>query len=178
MNDAAPPTDVSDEIESFWVVARRQARLESLPGYFGPTPLGSVMPPAWSFGATPEQSTELAELVADGVKTATASAADDYSAEGEALPEPGVLGIVLDGDGHPRALVATTEVEVVAFDAVGEDHAFAEGEGDRTLASWREGHERFFREHDPHGRGFRPDMPVVLERFEVLYPVVEPGHPA
>ncbi len=87
------------------------------------------------------------------------------------LPEPGVLGIVLDGEGHPRALVATTEVQVVPFDEVGEDHALAEGEGDRTLASWREGHERFFRDNDPHGRGFRPDMPVVLERFEVLYPL-------
>lgn len=162
--------DVSEEIQTFWVMARRQARLESLPGYFGPTPLASVMPPAWSFGATPEQSTELAELVADGVKTATASAAEDYAAEGEALPEPGVLGIVLDGEGHPRALVATTGAEVVPFDEVTEDHALAEGEGDRTLASWRESHERFFRDHDPHGRGFRPDMPVVLERFRVLYP--------
>ncbi|MDQ4051419.1 MAG: ASCH domain-containing protein [Actinomycetota bacterium] len=170
MSDAAPAADVSDEIETFWVMARRQARLESLPGYFGPTPLASVMPPAWSFGATPEQASEIAGLVADGVKTATASAAEDYTAEGEQLPELGVLGIVLDGEGHPRALVATTGVEVVAFDAVGEDHAMAEGEGDRTLATWRERHERFFREHDPHGRGFRPDMPVVLERFRVLYP--------
>jgi len=178
VSDGEPATDVSDEIEAFWVMARRQARLDSLPGYFGPTPLASVMPPAWSFGATPEQSTELAELVVDGVKTATASAAEDYSAEGETLPEPGLLGIVLDGDGHPRALVATTEVSVVAFDEVGEDHALAEGEGDRTLASWREGHERFFGEHDPHGRGFRPDMPVVLERFEVLYPDGDPPQPA
>jgi len=171
MSEVAPATEVSEEIHAFWVMARRQARLDSLPGYFGPTPLASVMPPAWSFGATPEQSTELADLVAEGVKTATASAAEDYTAEGgEQLPEPGVLGIVLDGEGHPRALVATTSVEVVAFDEIGEDHAVAEGEGDRTLASWRERHEQFFRDNDPHGRGFRPDMPVVLERFRVLYP--------
>jgi uncharacterized protein YhfF len=168
---AEPATEVSDEIHSFWAMASRQARLDNLPGYFGPTPLASVEPPAWSFGATPEQSTELADLVANGVKTATASAAEDYTAEGEALPEPGVLGIVLDGEGHPRALVATTDVQVVEFDQVTDDHALAEGEGDRTLASWREGHEQFFRDHDPHGRGFRPDMPVVLERFEVLYPL-------
>jgi uncharacterized protein YhfF len=169
-SESAPHADVSAEIETFWAMARRQARLESLPGYFGPTPLASVMPPAWSFGATPEQASELAALVVDGLKTATASAAEDYAAEGEPLPEPGVLGIVLDGEGHPRALVGTAEVEVVAFDDVDEDHALAEGEGDRSLAYWREGHERFFREHDPHGRGFRPDMPVVLERFRVLYP--------
>ncbi len=169
---------MSEEVATFWALASRQARLDSVPGYFGPTPLASVMPPAWSFGATSEQASEIAALVADGIKTATASAAEDYIAEGEGLPEPGVLGIVLDGDGHPRALVATTDVEVVAFDEVGEEHARAEGEGDRSLASWRAGHERFFREHDPHGRGFRPDMPVVLERFRVLYPSdVAPDQP-
>ena len=162
--------EVSPEVETFWVLARRQARLERLPAYFGPSALVSLPPPAWSFGATPEQADELADLVAAGTKTATASAADDYAAEGVPLPEAGTLGIVLDGSGHPRALVATTEVSVVAFAEVTEEHAYAEGEGDRTLAGWRTRHEAFFREHDPHGRGFRPDMPVVLERFRVLHP--------
>ncbi|WP_122817660.1 ASCH domain-containing protein [Nocardioides pantholopis] len=164
------PTAVSAEVEAFWVLARRQARLERLPAYFGPSGLVSLPPPAWSFGATPEQADELADLVAAGTKTATASAADDYAAEGVPLPEPGTLGIVLDGGGHPRALVTTTEVTVVAFDEVDEEHAYAEGEGDRTLATWRERHEAFFRDHDPHGRGFRADLPVVLERFRVLHP--------
>ncbi|WKN50438.1 ASCH domain-containing protein [Nocardioides sp. Arc9.136] len=160
----------SPEVENFWVLARRQAKLERLPAYFGPSGLVSLPPPAWSFGATQEQADELAGLVVDGVKTATASAAEDYAAEGVPLPEPGTLGIVLDGAGHPRALVATTEVAVVAFDRVDAEHAHAEGEGDRTLATWRHRHETFFREVDPHGRGFRPDMPVVLERFRVLHP--------
>ncbi|MBC9731705.1 ASCH domain-containing protein [Nocardioides marmotae] len=161
------------EVETFWVLARRQAKLERLPAYFGPSGLVSLPPPAWSFGATPEQADELAGLVLDGVKSATASAAEDYALEGEPLPEPGTLGIVLDGGGHPRALVATTEVRVVAFEEVDEAHAHAEGEGDRTLATWRARHEAFFRDVDPHGRGFRPDMPVVLERFKVLHP--KPG---
>ncbi|WP_435745207.1 ASCH domain-containing protein [Nocardioides sp. SYSU DS0663] len=172
MDDAADldGPDTSPEVEAFWVIARRQARLERMPGYFGPSALASLPPPAWSFGATPEQADELAELVAAGTKTATASAAEDYALEGAPLPEPGTLGIVLDGAGHPRALVATTEVRVVPFDQVDEEHARAEGEGDVTLAWWRERHEAFFREHDPHGRGFRPDMPVVLERLRVLHP--------
>ncbi|NHC21757.1 ASCH domain-containing protein [Nocardioides sp. IC4_145] len=167
------PPEVSAEVEAFWVLARRQARLERLPGYFGPSALASLPPPAWSFGATPEQADELADLVAGGVKTATASAVDDYAAEGVPLPEPGTLGIVLDGSGRPRALVTTTEVAVVPFDQVPAEHAHAEGEGDRSLATWRQRHESFFREVDPHGRGFRPDMPVVLERFRVLHP--KPG---
>jgi uncharacterized protein YhfF len=56
---------------------------------------------------------------------------------------------------------------VVPFDEVDEEHARLEGEGDRSLAHWRTDHERFFSEAS--ARGFEPDMPVVLERFEVIY---------
>jgi uncharacterized protein YhfF len=158
-----------DEIEAFWRTARARARLDSVPGYFGPSTLEVVRPPTWAFGDTPDQADRLLALVLDGTKTATASAAWEYQTEGEPLPAPGALGIVLDGAGRPRVLLATTEVLVVPFDEVDEDHAHAEGEGDRSLTHWRETHERFFGEHTASGRPFRPDMPVVLERFQVLY---------
>jgi uncharacterized protein YhfF len=157
------------EVERFWTLARSRARITSMPGYFGPTTLEVVTPPAWSFGATPEQADGLLALVLDGTKTATASALWEFESEGEALPEPGTLSIVLDGAGHPRALIETTEVVVVPFDEVDEEHAFLEGEGDRSLGHWREVHERFFTDHADHGRGFATDLPVVLERFRVLY---------
>ena len=105
----------------------------------------------------------------EGKKTATATALWDFEAEDEQLPERGTLSILLDGAGHPRALVEATDVSVVPFDEVTEEHAFLEGEGDRSLAEWREVHERFFTEHAGHDRGFSTDMPVVLERFEVVY---------
>lgn len=157
------------EIRAFWDVAKSRSKLTGVPGYFGPTPVASVQPPAWAFGATPEQADELLELVLDGVKTATASARWDYDAEGEPLPEVGALGIVLDGEERPRALVVTTEVAVVPFDEVDAEHAYLEGEGDRSLEHWREVHRRFFTEHAAHDRGFADDMPVVVERFRVLY---------
>ena len=69
-------------------------------------------------GRTPEQADALLALVLDGTKTATASALADYEATGEPLPEVGTLGILLDGAGHPRALIETTEVGVVAFGEV------------------------------------------------------------
>ncbi len=154
-------------VEAFWELARFHAKLNSAPTYFGPTTLEVVPPPAWAFGGSAEEADELLRLVLDGTKTATASALLDYEAEGGALPEVGSLSILLDGRGHPRALVSTTEVEVVPFDEVDEEHARLEGEGDRSLAHWREVHERFF--HTDSSRGFEPDMPVVLERFEVIY---------
>ena len=143
-------------VESFWDLARFHAKLNTAPSYFGPTTLEVVPPPAWSFGASPEEADALLALVLDGTKTATASAHADYEAKGEPLPEPGTLGIVLDGAGHPRALVETTDVRVVAFDEVDAEHAHLEGEGDRSLERWRAEHERFFTEHAT--TGFDPQM--------------------
>jgi uncharacterized protein YhfF len=162
-----PPSNRSADVEAFWQLARFHAGLNSAPTYFGPTTLEVVPPPSWSFGATPEQADELLQLVLDGTKTATAGALWDFEAEGEALPEVGSLSILLDGQGQPRALINVTDVAVVPFDQVGEEHARLEGEGDRSLDHWRAVHERFFSEVS--SRGFEPDMPVVLERFEVVY---------
>ncbi len=156
-------------VEAFWELARFHARLNSAPSYFGPTALESVPPPAWSFGADATMADELLGLVLEGAKTATASALRDYEADGEALPEPGTLSILLDGSGHPRALIETTDVRIVRFDEVDEEHARLEGEGDLSLAHWRTVHERFFATTGPDGTGFEHDQLVVLERFRVVY---------
>ncbi|WP_435201100.1 ASCH domain-containing protein [Janibacter sp. GS2] len=158
-----------DDLEAFWQRARRHVELASVSSYMGENPIALLRPPAWAFGATPEQADELLHLVLEGTKTATASALWDYEAEGEDLPSEGSLGIVVDSSGAPGALVVTTRVRTVPFDAVDEAHARAEGEGDRTLAYWRRVHEDFFTEHASHGRGFAPDMPVVLEELRVLH---------
>ena len=174
----APEAPVSDsqqeaDVAAFWDDVKHHAHLSAAPGYFGASPLEALQPPAWAFGGTPEQSNELLELVLEGVKTATASALWDYEAAEEPIPTVGTLGIVLDGDGHPRALVVTTAVDVVPFDEVSAEHARAEGEGDGSLDHWREVHERFFTEEAGHDRGFAQDMPVVLERFELVWPKPE-----
>ncbi len=156
-------------VERFWTMARSQARITAMPGYFGPGTLEVLAPPAWSFGGSAEEADVLLDLVLEGTKTATSGALWDYEHEGEPLPELGTLSILLDGEGTPRALIEATEVAVVPFDEVSEEHAFLEGEGDRSLAQWREVHERFFVDIATHDRGFAPDMPVVLERFHVLY---------
>ncbi|GGB74105.1 hypothetical protein N798_05670 [Knoellia flava TL1] len=158
-----------DQVTTFWELARVHAKLNVSSPYFGPTPLDSVPPPAWSFGADEQQADELLALVLAGTKTATASALWDYEADNEPVPEKGALSIVLDGSGRPRALLETTDVDLVPFDEVTEEHARLEGEGDLSLAHWREVHERFFTQTASHDRGFARDMPVVCERFRVLY---------
>lgn len=158
-----------DDIEAFWQRAQQHADLAQVSSYTGVNPLAVLRPPAWGFGATPEQADELLGLVLAGTKTATASALWDYEAEGEDLPEEGTLGIVVDGSGTPRGLVVTTRVRVVPFDEVDAEHARAEGEGDLSLEHWRAVHQDFFARHASHDRGFAPDMPVVLEELRVLH---------
>lgn len=130
----------------------------------------AAVPDAWPFGATPEQADELLDLVLRGLKDGMASSVWDYEATGEAMPEVGEVAVVLDGEGAPRAVIETTALEVVPFDQVGEEHARAEGEGDRTLAYWRGAHERYWGEHSENPRGFEPDMPVLCERFRLRWP--------
>jgi len=125
---------------------------------------------AWAFGRTSEMADDLGNLVKRGVKIATASLAWAYQAEGEPYPEAGDISIILDGRGDPMCIIETTDVEVIAFNAVGEIHAYEEGEGDRSLDYWREVHWAFFAEECKSiGREPTEDMPVVCERFRLIY---------
>ncbi|MCA0378022.1 MAG: ASCH domain-containing protein [Actinobacteria bacterium] len=128
-----------------------------------------TVPEAWAFGATPDHADGLLALVLDGTKTGTASSFWDYEWTGDPLPAVGEYSIILDARNRPRAVIEIVEVAVVPFSAVTEQHAHSEGEGDRTLASWREIHERYWRLHSENPRGFEADMPVVCEQFRLVY---------
>ena len=123
------------------------------------------------FGATRESASKLGELVRSGRKTATASLFWAYEHENEALPEPGQREITIDWDGNLLAIIETMSVEVVHYREVDADWARLEGEGDLSLAHWRRVHWRFF-EHECALIGREPseDMPIVCQRFRVLYP--------
>ena len=98
-----------EELRTFWDLARFHAKLNAAPSYFGPTTLESVPPPAWAYGETAEESDAfVAQVLADDRGETTAAAAD----YGDDLPESGVLSILCDGSGLPRALVEVTEVRV------------------------------------------------------------------
>nr|WP_289038033.1 ASCH domain-containing protein [uncultured Allobacillus sp.] len=125
---------------------------------------------AWAFGDSKEMADELAELVLEGKKTATSSNYTLYELEKEELPYVGLINIILDGDGNAVAIVETTSVEIVPFDEVTAEHAYLEGEGDRTLRYWRDVHEDFFKkEFEMINQEFNYKIPVVCERFELVY---------
>lgn len=125
---------------------------------------------AWQFGFGQEQGDRLLACVLDGPKRATAGALWAYEAEGDPVPAPGDFSVLLDGHGVARCIIRTAQVSIVAFDEVDEAFAFDEGEGDRSLRYWRDVHwEYFSRELAELGREAAHDMPVVCERFEVVY---------
>jgi uncharacterized protein YhfF len=131
---------------------------------------GRPMPPAWGFGDSPEMAGELGRLVAERTKTATCSSLWEIEHDGEGIPQPGDLSIILDGRGEPLCIIETVEVTIKPYNAV--DAAFArdEGEGDRSLAYWRAAHWRFFsRSLAVLGRAPDETMPLVCERFRVVW---------
>lgn len=125
---------------------------------------------AWAFGGddTPELATELGLLVRDGPKRATTGRLDSLGADGEPLPEVGGYSVILDGAGEPICIIRTTRVDTLPFGEVDEEFAWVEGEGDRSLAYWREAHIRFFA---GEGTPVSDDDLVVLERFDLVWPV-------
>jgi uncharacterized protein YhfF len=114
----------------------------------------------FSFGDSPAMADALLALVLEGKKTATCWAA----VQGDQGVKVGVRAIVLDGQDHERAVIETVELTKRRFDEVDEAFAFQEGEDDRTLASWRKGHEAYFRRE----RTFAPDMMLYCERFRLV----------
>jgi uncharacterized protein YhfF len=137
--------DVDEALEAFWRRAVFRANLNHVPSYFGPTPLESVRPPAWSFGTTEAEAARfVADLIA-GRTTAIAGSLRDYRADDAELPEVGELGIVVDGRGTPAALVVVTDVLTVPY---------AEVDPTATVVD---------------GEGFAPDTAMVVQRLDVLH---------
>ncbi len=114
---------------------------------------------SFAFGDSPALADELLELVLKGVKTATCSTEDEPN-----ISKPGERWIVLDGRGNPRCVIELVEVTLRPYSEVDAAFAFDEGEGDRSLAYWRDAHRRYF------GRlgKFSEDMMLVCERFRLV----------
>ena len=122
---------------------------------------------AWAFG---EASDKLAAFVKNGVKTATCSAYDLYQTDSEPLPKEGDYSVILDSNGEAVCIVKTVKVYVTEFHRVSAEHAYKEGEGDRSLAYWRKVHTDFLiRELSKLHLTFSENTNVVCEEFELVY---------
>ena len=126
---------------------------------------------SFAFGDTAGLADKLAGLVLNGPKRATAGLLLDCELGGEPMPRAGDHAVVLGGSGQPVCVIQTTEVRVKPLREADEAFAWDEGEGDRTLAYWRQAHDAYFtRRCAALGVAFSEDLDVVFERFEVVWP--------
>lgn len=126
----------------------------------------------WHFGDREALARELATLVLNGRKHATAGLLWETENDPTMMPVEGGYSLVTDYAGSPLLIIRTVEVDVRPYRAVDADFAAAEGEGDGSLAYWRAGHWSYFsRRCAALGREPSEDMPVVMERFALIYPV-------
>jgi uncharacterized protein YhfF len=111
-----------------------------------------------------------AELILRGEKRASCSMDYWYSHEGEERPKVGHLQVVTNWDGKPICIIEIVSVSQCKYGEITADFAAEEGEGDKSLAWWREAHWQFFSlECDELGIEASDDMLLVLERFKVVH---------
>lgn len=122
------------------------------------------------FEGDTEVNDDLANLIKTGVKTATASAYDLYAISGEHMPEVGEYSIILDGRNQPVCIIKDVVVETIPLMEVSAEHAYHEGEEERTLEQWRRDHIDFFKkEYAEYNQPFNDNIPILCEVFEVVY---------
>ncbi|HSJ71548.1 MAG TPA: ASCH domain-containing protein [Acidimicrobiia bacterium] len=156
-----PLPEIDDDAVAAFVERFRQATGDPDDGVFADVSC---------FGDSVELADELIDIVIAGTKRATAGAVTDYEAEGMPLPAVGDRWIACDGSGRPRVVIETTEVRIGPLSSVDEAFAWDEGEGDRTRADWLRMHGDYFaRTQAVTAIPFHVDIPVVFERFDVLY---------
>jgi uncharacterized protein YhfF len=113
----------------------------------------------FAFGDGPALADELIELVLQGRKRASC-----WPVSAGSPTHVGKRMVALDGAGRPRAVLETVELTERRFCDVDAAFAFDEGEGDRSLAYWRDAHRTYFTRNG----GFAPDMLLCCERFRLV----------
>ena len=107
----------------------------------------------FSFGDKPD---ELLRLVLAGQKIATSCIYRGSAAQ------VGDISIIVDSKGDAKAVVETVRIDIVPFNQVTDAFAQKEGEGDKTLETWRRIHLSFWGNIDP-------DTLLECEEFRLLY---------
>lgn len=113
----------------------------------------------FTFGDGPALADDLLTLVISGAKTATCWPIRDGQ-----LTHLGKRMVACDSTGADRAVIETVELTRRRFCDVDAAFAADEGEGDRSLAYWRDAHRRYFERNG----GFADDMELWCERFRLV----------
>jgi uncharacterized protein YhfF len=154
------PAPVPDHIAAFWQSFAATQAVDPTPRFLE----------AFFFDDNERSANELARLVLAGRKRASAALLWSFEKAGAPVPQAGDLSVVTNFSREPLCVIETRRVDIVPFEEVNAEFAAVEGEGDGSLDYWRSAHTAYFgRECERIGRVAEARMPVVCERFEVIY---------
>ena len=130
----------------------------------------------WGFADPGLLREELTALALAGRKTTTASILVEMEADGESVPAPGTLEVMIDSADRPVAVVEIIAAPVKRLADVDDQHAIDEGEGYADAAEFREDHGAYWNSYidDLRRRIGDPsftitdDTLIVCERFRVV----------
>ena len=147
------------DFQRYWYRPLSQPSSTSLPFY-----------EVFRFGATEASANTLAALVVSGIKTATSDLLWSVEQDQKLLVKVGDFSIVTDWDQRPVCLIQTTQVCLLPFKEVDAQFAYDYGEGERTLEWWNRELWHYCQDECRRIRRVAtPDMPLVCERFRVVY---------
>ena len=112
---------------------------------------------------------ELLGLIARGEKTGAFSRPKELEASGQ-MPVPGDYVILTDFAGEPRCLVRMVECRLTKFSDISAEQTACESPAARDPEVWRGFHRRYWTAMlAAEGDTFTEDMPVLFQRFKLLY---------
>lgn len=122
------------------------------------------------FGSGPQMAAKLAHLVVKGKKRGSAGWVKTHEKTNTIIPKVGGISLATDGFGIPLCFIKTVNVDFIQFKNVTEQMAIIEGEGDLSLADWKNGHKNFWETYDSQeiNEPFTEDEIIFFETFEVI----------
>lgn len=92
-----------------------------------------------------------------------------YDGDRAITPVVGGYSVLTDSTDAPRAVLKTTGLMTLPFNQITEKETAIDGPAVRPLEIWRPIHVTFFtNELTSRGKTFADDMPVTVEKFEVV----------
>ena len=117
----------------------------------------------WHFGDNKRIADKLFNLVLKGEKTATS-----YLDNNDKKQNKG-FSILTNWDKTKQIILQTTKIYHTTFDKVTQEHAFKEGEKDKSLKSWKAVHRKFFtKELNNKNIKFTNSCNIICEEFKII----------
>lgn len=122
-------------------------------------------------GLDDETTQQIFELIAAGDKTGTFTLPWVVERTGQPDPAEGDCIILIAFDGTPTQLVRLTHIQRVPFGAITAEHTAVDGTPVRALEVWKPLHTQYWNAMlAPWSMTVSEDMPVLIEKFELLFP--------